>query len=527
MAHTAHVPAETVRKWQEIVDLLAQIMQVPAALVMRVEPPQIKVFVASQSKGNPYEPAEAASLNTGLYCETVMKTRAPLLVPDALIDADWDSNPDIKLGMISYLGVPISWPDGEIFGTICVLDSKPNDYSETFLRLLCQWRDVLQSDLHTLSTLSRKLEENEKKIRRLVDADIIGIFIWDVGGRIVEANEAFLRLLGYDREAFFAHPMRWSDITPPDWLDRDVECWFPELIRNGRLAPIEKEYFRRDGTRVPVLLGAATFEDGGDQGVAFVLDLSERKNAEAEAKESERRYREIETALAHANRVSTLGHLAASISHEIQQPIAACATNAAAGIRWLSAQTPNIDEARKAFERVTQDAKRAGEVMTRIRMLVKNTPADKEWVQINDAIREVIALSRGEAIKARVSVHMHLVDELPLVQCDRVQVQQVILNLVINALEAMSASQSATRELAISTRPAGENAIVISVRDSGPGIAGESVGRLFEPFYTTKTHGMGMGLSICRSIVQALGGTLELSRDVREGAAFDVTFPAA
>lgn len=403
MANSTDIPAETVRKWQEIVDLLAEIMHVPAALVMRAEPPQIKVFVASESKGNPYEAAESASLNTGLYCETVMKTREPLLVPDALADADWDANPDIKLGMISYLGVPISWPDGEIFGTICVLDSQRNDYSETFLRLLCQWRDVLQTDLRTLATLNRKLEENERK--------------------------------------------------------------------------------------------------------------------------SEQRYRELETALAHANRVSTLGHLAASISHEIQQPIAACATNAAAGIRWLSASTPNIDEARKAFERVTQDAKRAGEVMTRIRMLVKRAPTDKEFVQINDAIRDVVALSRGEAVKAGVSVTMQLGDALPLVQCDRVQVQQVILNLVINAIEAMSASQSVTRHLTIVTRRGESNAVVVSVCDSGPGIAAEHIARLFEPFYTTKTQGMGMGLSICRSIVQAHGGTLELGADTDDGAAFDVTFP--
>ena len=138
MPHPIQVPSEIIQKWQEVVDLLAEIMQVPSALVMRVEPPNIKVFVSSESNGNPYEPAEVASLNTGLYCETVMKTRQPLLVPDALRDEEWKSNPDIKLGMISYLGFPISWPDGEIFGTICVLDNKGNAYSEVYLRLLAR-----------------------------------------------------------------------------------------------------------------------------------------------------------------------------------------------------------------------------------------------------------------------------------------------------------------------------------------------------------------------------------------------------
>src|SRR5215510_14110523 len=163
MPHPIQVPSEIVQKWQEIVDLLAEIMHVPSALIMEVEPPNIKVFVSNESKGNRYEPGETACLNTGLYCETVMKTRQPLLVPDALADEDWKSNPDIKLGMISYLGVPISWPDGEVFGTICVLDNKRNEYSKPYLRLLLQLRDAVQHDLRRLATQHRQLEERETK----------------------------------------------------------------------------------------------------------------------------------------------------------------------------------------------------------------------------------------------------------------------------------------------------------------------------------------------------------------------------
>ena len=176
MPHSTPVPPEIVRKWQEIVDLTAEILHVPSALIMRVEPPNIKVFVSSETTGNPYERDELASLDTGLYCETVMKTRQPLLVSDALSDEQWQSNPDIKLGMISYLGIPIVWPDGEVFGTICVLDKKPNEYSELYRKLLLQWRDVLQADLRSLAILHRELEEREAKIRRLVDANIIGLF---------------------------------------------------------------------------------------------------------------------------------------------------------------------------------------------------------------------------------------------------------------------------------------------------------------------------------------------------------------
>src|ERR1700724_519494 len=160
------VPSEIVGKWQEIVNLLAEIMHVPAALVRKVEPPNITVFVSSESKGNPYEREEVSSLNTGLYCETVMKTRQPLLVPDALLEEEWKSNPDIKLGMISYLGFPIAWPDGHIFGTICVLDNKRNEYNEPYRKLLLQFREVLQADLRWLTELCGELATQKAHLKR-------------------------------------------------------------------------------------------------------------------------------------------------------------------------------------------------------------------------------------------------------------------------------------------------------------------------------------------------------------------------
>ena len=157
----AEVPFETVQKWQEIVNIVAEIMHVPSALVMKVEPPNIKVFVSNESNSNPYERNEVAPLNTGLYCETVMKTRQSLLVPDALRDEEWKSNPDIKLGMISYLGFPVSWPDGQIFGTICVLDRKENSYSEPYRKFVLQCRDVLEADLRAVARLSGELTRSE------------------------------------------------------------------------------------------------------------------------------------------------------------------------------------------------------------------------------------------------------------------------------------------------------------------------------------------------------------------------------
>jgi PAS domain S-box-containing protein len=522
--NSTKIPSEIAHKWQEIVDLLAEIVHVPSALIMRVEPPNIKVFVSSETKANPYEPDELAPLNTGLYCETVMKTRQPLLVPDALRDEQWKSNPDIKLGMISYLGVPISWPDGEVFGTICVLDNKRNEYSKPYLRLLLQLRDVVQHDLRRLTTQHRQLEERETKIRRLVDANIIGIVIWDLDGQILGANDAFLHMMGYDPEDLVPGRLRWTDLTPPEWRGRDAEA-VEELKRTGTMQPFEKEYFRKDGSRVPVLIGAASFEEGGQEGVAFVLDLTERKRAEAEARDSERRYREVQTELAHASRVATMGQLTASIAHEVKQPITASVTAAHAALQWLDRQTPDLEEVRQALACIVDNGNRAGEVIDRIRDLVKKAPPRKDRLEINGAIRQVIELTRGEAIKNGVSVRMQLSEGLPLIEGDRVQLQQVILNLIINAVEAMSGASNGTRELLISTGGAEPSGVLVAVRDSGPGLARATLERLFEAFYTTKAGGMGMGLSICRSIIESHGGRLWAAANEPRGAVFQFTLP--
>jgi C4-dicarboxylate-specific signal transduction histidine kinase len=235
--------------------------------------------------------------------------------------------------------------------------------------------------------------------------------------------------------------------------------------------------------------------------------------------------REAQTELAHVNRVATMGQLAASIAHEINQPIAAAVTNANSGLLWLAAQPPDLEEARDAFDRIIKAGKQAGEVIGRIRALIKKTPPRKDDLEINEAILEVVALTRGEVVKYGISLQTRLAAGLPRVQGDRVQLQQVILNLIINAVEAMSGVNEQARELLIDTASEAPNGVLVAVRDSGPGLKPESFDRLFDPFYTSKPGGMGMGLSICRSIIEAHGGRVWAAANAPQGAVFNFTLP--
>jgi PAS domain S-box-containing protein len=498
-------------------------------------------------------------------------------------------------------------------------------------------------DLTERKRTEEAVRESEAKIRRLVDSNIIGIFIWDFDGRIVEANDEFLRMVSYDRVDLVSGRIRWADLTPPDWRDRN-NARIEQQKNSGRFEPFEKEYARKDGSRVPVLIGGATFEEGGSQGVAFVLDLTERKCAEEALRESERSARsaldgiaglvaimtpngEVETVnrqcveyfgrpveeqkdwvttdmvhpedlpqmlenfkraiaseipyhfeqrlrrfdgeyrwfetrggavrddtgsivrwyvlltdiedriralarleqmqadFAHINRVSVMGQLTASIAHEVNQPITAAVTYALAARRFLSAKPPNFYEADDALSLIVKEGNRAGEVVGRIRALIKKAPARKDAVEINDAILEVIALTRTEAANNSVSVRTQLAEGLPCVEGDRVQLQQILLNLIINAIEAMRDVGEEERELLISTRNEPDG-VLVEVRDSGPGFAAADTDRVFEAFYSTKPSGVGLGLSICRSIIEAHNGRLWASPNVPRGAIFGFIAPA-
>ena len=643
MPHPAQVPSEIVSKWQEIVDLLAEIVHVPSALIMRAEPPGIKVFISSSPKR---KPCDVVSLDTGFCCETVMKTRQSLLVPDAREDERWKLCPDSDLGLISYLGVPIAWPDGEIFGTLCVCDNKRNEYSGLYLKLMLLWRDVLQADLKTLAARQRAeeaLQESEERFRilvqfsfevywetdaqhrfirqefadRLADApapgseigkrrwevpylepdaeawrkhretldahlpfrdfelarptpgggkryvSVSGLPVFDKEGRFVgyrgvgrhitermraeqalrESEARFRKFVDHATDTFMLHnqdgivldvnrnaceSLGYSrdeliGMTPFDFdADLNTVTWqrYGERLKAGDIVTFESRHRRKDGTLFPVEIRVREFCQGGPRlFISLSRDITERKRA-AEA------FRERQGELTHANRVATMGQLTASVAHEVSQPIAATLTNAQAALRWLSSQPPNLEEVRQTLDHIVNDAKRGGEVINQIRALIRKAPARKDSIDINNTILDVIALIRSEVLRHGVSLQTDLATGLPLIKGDRVELQQVILNLILNAVEAMSCLDEEARELRISTNTDTSNGVLFAARDTGPGLDPTSEDQLFEAFYTTKPDGMGMGLAICRSIIETHGGRLWVTANEPRGAVFQFTLPS-
>jgi predicted ATPase/C4-dicarboxylate-specific signal transduction histidine kinase len=355
------------------------------------------------------------------------------------------------------------------------------------------------------------------------------------------------RLFGFDPRAgippFEAILQRIHPEDQRKWLENGEDA-----VREKRDSDLEFRVVLPDGEIKHLYgVGHPVFSESGDlvevRGLA--IDITERKRAESELREKEVSLREAQSNLAHVSRLTTMGELAASIVHEVNQPIAAIVTNANAGLRWLAGEVPNLDETGGAIRRIVRDGKRAGEIVGRIRALAQKAPPQKDWLDLNLAIGEVIAIARSELHRHRVLLQTQLAYDLPLIMGDRIQLQQVVLNLLVNAMEAMSGVSEGPRELWVSSQrvteipdeanegklvsgssaAAARTHVLIAVRDSGPGLDRSALNRLFDAFYTTKPQGLGMGLPISRSIVEAHGGRLWAKANAPRGAVFQFTLP--
>jgi signal transduction histidine kinase len=431
------IPDPILERWQEIVNLMADMLSVPAGLIMRILGEDIHVFVSSNTEGNPYHPGDHEHFwGSGLYCETVVTKNHELLVPNALFDEAWRTNPDVKLNMISYLGYPICWPDGRPFGTICVLDCKTNSYSEKYKRLVTQLRDIVETHLEIVYTEAKRREELE---------------------RLVDERTASLQV-----------------------------AVAQQIAANDRV----------------------------------LSEISQRKKTEESL-------RKAQDDLARISRITTMGELAATIAHEVNQPLSGILTNGNACLRWLAgieSSSQNLEEAREAVERMIRDGKRAGDVILRLRNFFKASGGEKTSLSINEVVEGILMLVRHELERNNILLRTDLAARAPNIQGDSVQLQQVLLNLIVNAADALADMVDRSRELTIVTRPE-SGGVRVEVRDNGVGIEKEKLESIFQPFYTTKANGMGMGLSISRSIIKNHGGQLFAQPNQGSGTTFYFTLP--
>ncbi len=518
------IRSDTLQKWQQIVDLLADIIHIPSAVVCKLEPPhysQYRIVASSNSKGNPFPVDDVFSMDIGTFCETVIKSREPLLVANAKDDDQWKQAPELKVGMVSYLGLPIVWPDGRMFGTICVLDDKANPYSDLYQQLLIHCRDVLKADLETLSRLSGEVDHQKTHLSELFARVPEAVVRINGEFKIDRVNPEFTKIFGYSEEEAIGRGL--NELLGPDDRDQADEDHVSRMFETGDAFAFETVRERKNGVRVPVSAICVPIPSHNGEKIGYLIcrDLTDTKRLE----EEQRRYRELQSELAHVNRIATLAQLSASIAHELNQPLTGIIANCSTCLKMMTDKPHDLDGAREAVRRTLRDGDRASEVVKRLRALFSNQEPAFEEVDLNEAVGDMLALSFSDIQSAKVRVRTQLAHDLPCAWADRVQLQQVILNLLRNALDAMSTVDDRPRDLLIGTDREGEDSVRLSVTDTGIGFDPDKMASLFEPFFSTKDAGMGVGLAVSRTIIQNHHGRLWATLNTGPGATFTFTVP--
>jgi len=484
---------------------------------------------AASSLPRPYVDAIDGSVigpTTG-SCGTAAYRAEPVIVSDIATDPLWADYRDLALahGLRACWSTPILSSEGRVFGTFAVYYREPRSPTP-------QDHGVIEQITH-LASIAIEREQAEEKLRRseahLHDAQRLGhMGSWasnDSSGAFFASRE-LLRIFGRDPdEKKTTREMLREHIHPDDLAP------FREMASKARREKAGYEFDFRivlpDGSiRHCHNVAHPVFDDSGVlvEYVGTTLDVTERKRADEERERAEERLRQAQADLARVSRVTTMGELTASLAHEVNQPIAAAVTNASACVRWLAAGPPDLEEARAAARRSVKDGTRAAEIISRIRLLFKKGTPQRELVDVNEVIREMIALLRSEATRYSISVGTELSSNLPQILGDRVQLQQVLMNLIMNSIDAMKDVDGA-RELVVKSQRGENEQVLVSVSDTGVGLPPQQADQIFNAFFTTKPDGTGMGLSISRSIVESHGGRLWAAGNSPRGASISLSLP--
>jgi len=458
----------------------------------------------------------------GAACGRAMQRRERVIIEDVLADPDFEPHREIaaSAGFRAVQSTPLFSRSGEPLGMISTHFRQPHRPSGHDLRFTDLYAR-LAGELIERQRAEEALGASEERFRRYFELGLIGMAMTSPTKGILEVNDELCVMLGYERSELLKKT--WAEMTHQDDLAADVTQF--DRVTAGEIDgyTLDKRWIRKDGRVIDTIMSAKCLRraDGSvDYFVGLVQDITERKR-------SEEALRAAQAQLAHMARVTTMGELTSSIAHEVNQPLAAVVTNGDACLRWLGNDPPNLDKARLSVAGIIKEGNRAGEIIQRVRALAKKTPPQKTMLGVNEAIEEVIGLVGAELAKHQVLLLKELMSDLPTVFGDRVQLQQVILNLIANGIEAMEPVTDRPRELSIGSRATEDGRVLISVSDCGTGIGPESVDHLFEAFFTTKQEGMGLGLSISRTIVEGHGGRLSAIANKPYGATFQFTLPVA
>jgi PAS domain S-box-containing protein len=467
-------------------------------------------------------------------CGTAVYHGKQIIAEDIATDPRWAESRGLALanGLRACWSTPIFSQKNRVLGTLAIFSGRPGNPTPEDQEVIAQIIYLASIAIERVQS-DTALKRSEARKAAILDSALDCILTIDHEGCITEFNPAAERTFGARREEVVGK--RLADVIIPPSLREAHARGFARYLATGEARVlgrrIELPAIRADGTEFPVELAITRIpSDGLPSFTGYLRDITERKKSEEELRRTEADLRKAQAELAHVTRVTTMGELAASIAHEVNQPISGVVLNSNACLRWLANvkdDSANITQAREALHRITRDGRRAGEIVTRIRALFKKTESAKEPFDLNEAIREIIVLAKTEMDKRQVTLHLELAAELPPALGDKVQVQQVILNLILNGIDAMDTVEDHSRDLIIRTRCVEGGELVVRVQDSGIGLDSSNMEKIFTAFHTTKPGGLGMGLSISRSIVENHSGRLWATANDGPGASLHFTLLAA
>lgn len=507
-------------KWQNWLNLVARIVDIPVALVMRLHEESIEVYLHNESPENPYQAGEQARLGLGLYCETVIATQKPFLIPDATRNEIWKDNPDVALRMISYLGYPVNWPDGKAFGTLCILDRKENQFTFLIQDLLSEIRKNMEDDLAYL-VKDQALKESESRFRQAFQLPLLGLVITSVEKGWLEVNPAWEEMIGYSRTEL--EKRTWVQLTHPDDVQADLELFNRILTGEIENYSIEKRFICKSGREIYTIMSAGCVRKPNgsvDYIVAAIQDISGRRLAEKQLEENELQLREANAAK---------DKFLSIIAHDLKSPFHSLM--GLTGMLVDELRTRTISEIEEIAHALHKAAGNTYALLTNLldwsQARSGRMPFNPEQVNIRPLIDQQVKLITDTAATKSITIRQQVPESINVV-IDKPMVETIIRNLLLNAVKFTR--PGGLIEILVNNR---NGECLISIRDNGVGIEPQNIDKLFRIDQslitkgTANERGTGLGLLLCQEFIRKNGGKIWVESEPDKGSVFSFSLPVA